>query len=435
MTVVLGATAQEGANIGKLDLSNVGFAVKFDKNLNWNTGGIKGTVGAINFIPFARLGITQTINEAALKNNIKEKRIVKLGAYAQVAPGYMSVGVTGGNNLEAGINRQATYVETGIIKASAEINGTMSEDQAVDALHKEFPKAKKESLKPMARYILDGLKQGYSHEDIGSALVAMWKNDALKRTRGKVDVSAQAGVGLLGVVPIAELFVGLKFYGRATMHEDKFDKEGKERRLSAFKGYERFDNADVQNMSTVEKVQYRLGDDVTVSEKGTTITVAIKDTGKKNQAAIYDKFDIYTKNIAHVKVTQSTLTFSKGSNILMGKLIGTTGEKQKIYIGYDKEQDVATAKRALNGAVNGAPESVPMPTRTVEIGAVDLAFDETEKVLVYAEYFKEAKEKAIDATNRVRKERHEYNSECQDVIAEINRFNAKNTEAQWNDVL
>lgn len=398
----------------------LGFAVAMGKNINRRTGAVRGDVGAVNFIPFARVGITQSLNERAIRRNIKEKRLVSIGAYAQAAPGYMSAGMTFGNDLERGIDKQTVGVEAGVLQALELIEADMTTDEAVNALKLTFTKAKLESLKPIAKKILAGLKQGYSKPDIATALAAAWRNEATKNTKGKVDVSAQAGIGMLFNIPVAEAFVGLKIYKKSTMLEDKFDKAGKETRMASFRDFQKFDNADVKDMSMKEKIAYRLGDNAIVTEEGNRINILSKTpkTELKGDRTrpIYDQFDIYVKDKNLVQVTDNMISFSKGSNVLMGTLIGARNEKQKIYIGFDKQKDVDGAKIPLNGKVEGNPDKVAYtPERQMNINKIERTSMQVEITLdakdieTINKYTDGNREKFINMTHPSNKQRLAYN--------------------------
>ncbi len=168
--------------------------MKFDKNIvAWNTGAVKGTVGAINFIPFARLGVSQTLNQKAIQENIKSKRIVQVGAYAQAMPGIATTGIEFSTNLEGGINKARSYLEQGVLNALPNITKGMNVDQTVAELQKEFTKAKAESLKPLAQAILDRVNQSISSKEIASQVVTDLTNGKIRvDLPNKVDVSLQA---------------------------------------------------------------------------------------------------------------------------------------------------------------------------------------------------------------------------------------------------
>lgn len=261
-----------------------------------------------------------------------------------------------------GINRQQENIERSFENLIASIDEDTSLETAKLVLKSQFSKANDAMLTEAAQHILDGIRQGYAAEDIAATYAAAWKNEAIKDTRGKVDVNVEAGVGMLMSVPVLKAFVGLKIYKRSTMLTDKYDRDAKEQKLSTFRGYQKFDNADVKNMSHAEKIAYWLGDKVTVSETTKTITITAKDIN----TPIYDIFDIYAKDKKVVRVTANEVTFSKGSNILMGKLISSYGEKQKIYIGYDKQKDIEATKFPLNGKLSkGNPELVPYQEESI----------------------------------------------------------------------
>lgn len=213
----------------------------------------------------------------------------------------------------------------------------------------------------------------------------------------------KAGVGTLATIPVINAFVGMKIYKKATMRTDKFDRQAKEQRLSSFAGFEKFDNADVQNMSYAEKIAYWLGDNAEVAETDTLITIRQKGNATN---PIYDQFDIFIKDKSLVKVTDNAITLSKGSNLLMGTLIGAQDEKQKLYIGYDSENDMAKAKRAINSPINGEPNSVSyLSSREVrtlktaqEFMSVDLGLD-TQDVSAIDTMIKGNRQKFIDMTD------------------------------------
>lgn len=117
-----------------------------------------------------------------------------------------------------------------------------------------------------------------------------------------------AGVGTLATIPVINAFVGMKIYKKATIRTDKFDKQAKEQRLSSFAGFEKFDNADVANMSYAEKIAYWLGDKAEVAEIDGLITIR-----QKGRAAnpIYDQFDVFVNDKSLVKVTDNAITISK----------------------------------------------------------------------------------------------------------------------------
>lgn len=333
-----------------------GIAIDFGKDIKRNTGAVHLDAGAANFIiPFARISVDQTINTAALRKNLEAKRAWKVGAYAEAAPAYMGAGINVGNNLVEGITQQERNIETQIFNAIVDLEDDNSVVSAMQQLKRLFPKADNKLLQGAAQHIIDGLKQGYNAEDIAATFAAAWKNEAIKNTRGKVDVSLEAGVGTLVTVPVIKAFVGAKFYRKAVMLEDKFDKSAKEQQLSTFKDFQKFENADVKGMSMKEKIAYWLGDKATVTENEKTITI----TSKNPKVAIFDQFDVYIKDQRDVRVNNNEIIFSKGSNILMGRLIGSQNGKEKIYIGYDRQADVEAEKFPINAKVYGTPELLP----------------------------------------------------------------------------
>lgn len=434
MTIGLGANMQ----------GIPGFAIDFGNDVKLsNTTEMHLDAGIANFIiPFARVGIDQVINVAALKKNLEATRAWKVGAYAEAAPGYTGVGINVGSNLLEGISRQQDMIENTLGEKLGAINASMSVEQVNAILADTFSKADEKLLTKLSLHILDGLKQGYTAEDIAASFGAAWKNEAIKNTRGKVDFSAQAGVGLLFTVPVIKAFIGFKFYTRSTLRSDKFDAQAKEQRLAGFAGYQKFDNADVAKLSAAEKIAYRLGAAYDVTDDGKLITIKQREDSKY---PIYDTLDIFVKDESLVKVGENEITFSKGSNIMMGKLIDSYKSKQKLYIGYD-EADAAVRKQPLNQGINGAPETVVTKETTKEIikekttfkiEAQDIIFDIKEGSLTYAEYFANAKFKCIDATKQVDAKKYVYNQFCADLINEITIFsNTKNaTEADWNNLV
>lgn len=435
MTIGLGANMQ----------GIPGFAIDFGKDAKLsNTTEMHLDAGIANFIiPFARVGIDQVINVSALKKNLEAKRAWKVGAYAEAAPGYTGVGINVGSNLLEGINIQQDLVEGKLRDILSRIT-TEERNQALPKanvmLAEAFPKANPELIAKLTMHIADGLSQGYTMDDIVASFGAAWKNEAIKNTRGKVDFSAQAGVGLLFTVPIIKAFIGFKFYTRSTLRSDKFDAQAKEQRLAGFAGYQKFDNADVNNLSAADKIAYRLGAAYRVKEEGNLITIAQREDAPY---AIYDTLDLYVKDESLVKVTENEITFSKGSNIMMGKLIDSYKSKQKLYIGYD-EADAAVRKQPLNQAINGAPEKVTVKetivkpkVNKIKVEAQDLTFDIREGSLMYVEYFANTKFKCIDATKQVQKKKYEYNRFCADLINEISIFSNKPnaSEEDWNNLV
>lgn len=391
-----------------------GFAVDFGKDFKRKTGGVHLDAGAANFvIPFARVGIDQSLfNNKALQENLRKKRVFKVGAYAEAAPGYAGVGINVGNNLMEGIDRQQENIERSFVNLIKNIDEDTPLETAKLVLKSQFQKANDAMLTNAAQHILDGLKQGYTAEDIAATYAAAWKNEAIKDTRGKVDVNVEAGIGTLMSIPVLKAFVGLKIYKRSTMLTDKYDRDAKENKLSTFNGYQKFDNADTKDMSNAEKIAYWLGNKATVSETAKTISIASTD----NNTPIYDTFDIYVKDKKLVKVTADEITLSKRSNVLMGKLISSYGEKQKIYIGYDKQTDIDAAKFPLNGTINGKPELVPEQIGETIIEEKTFSMDVKERLNIYAEYFENAKFKAIEATSQVQAKKYKYNELCGDLI-------------------
>lgn len=107
-----------------------------------------------------------------------------------------------------------------------------------------------------------------------------------------------------------------------------------------------------------------------------------------------------------MKVTDKSITLSKGSNLLMGTLIGSQGEKQKLYIGYDTETDMTKAKRAINSPLNGDPSKVPyLVERTInivksqqEFMSVDLGLD-AQDVSAIDTMIRGNKQKFVDMTD------------------------------------
>ncbi|MBP6911008.1 hypothetical protein KBC03_05485 [Patescibacteria group bacterium] len=186
-------------------------------------------------MPFARVDLQQVLNAKSLEKTLTPKRLWHAGVYAEAAPGYAGAGINVGSNLEAGINRQAESIQGILAKELGNITADMTLSEVKAELRDLFTKADEKTLDQVAEHVLYGLEQGYSLQDIASTFVAAWKNDAIIHTRGKVDFSLELGVGILFSVPVLKAFVGLKIYTRSTKREDKFDKEAKEKQLSAFK--------------------------------------------------------------------------------------------------------------------------------------------------------------------------------------------------------
>lgn len=429
---------------GMTDKGIPGFAIDFGKDFKWGSGRAYIDAGAANFlIPFARVGVDQTINMGALENNLKAKRAWKLGVFAEAVPAvYAGVGINIGSNLLSGIDQQQQMIESNIKEIlntglssilSSNLDYNVKIQSVKSFLANKFTKAENKTLDAAAKHIVDGAAQGYTIDDIAATFAAAWKNEALKKSKGKVDVSAEIGAGMLLTVPVLKAFIGLRIYKRSTMRTDLYDRDAKEQQLSRFNGFERFENPDVLDMSIKEKVAYWLGDKAVVTETDKTITISSVDPSK----AIYDQFDIFVKDPQFVKLTKTELTFSKASNILMAKLVQAHGTREKIYVGYDKQADVDAVKFPMNREIKGNPQNVIERFTEETIEEKTLSFDSKESINIYADYFDKVKLKCIEATNQVQKKKYEYNAFCQDLINEINRFGAnKNaTETQWQDVV
>lgn len=358
---VIGTGIGAGINMGKLFVgvgvgSNgmPGFVVGVGEqfNLGKNTkASIRG--GLANFIiPFARVDIQQNLNTKALEKTLTAKRLWKAGVYAEATVGYVGAGINVGSDLEGGINHQASSIQKKLKEELGNINGDMGLEEVKAELRNIFTKADEKTLDQVAEHVLYGLENGYSLQDIASTFAAAWKNEAIIHSKGKVDFSAELGVGALFGIPVLKAFLGLKIYTRSTKREDKFDKEAKEKKMSAFSGFNKFDNADTQDLSYAEKIEYWLGNKYLVEEDGDLITISKNTEG---DTPIYDQLDVFVKDPTLVEITKDSITFNKGMNIMAGKFVGAYKDKQKVYIGYDLE-DKKVAKTPVNYQLAGTPE-------------------------------------------------------------------------------
>lgn len=350
-----------------------GLMIDFNKSITFgkNKGGsLTINAGAANMIPFARMDLDKVLNGKALRQTLTAKAEKKMGVYAEVMGPYYGAGVKLiDTDYMAGVNKQADHIQESFNTMLSGIDAGTSREAMIIILKDMFKGANPEDIAAAANHILSGLSQGYTMEDIAATFAQAWENAGTKKASKKVDFRAEVGVGMLGAIPVLKAFVGLGFYRRSTIKEDKTNKAIAKQEEQAFAGAEK-----IPTGALLEKAKGFFAG-YTVEEKGDLITVT---QGDGATAPIYDALNIYIKG-TDARVTDNAITFSKNSSVHMADLIHPDGRKDKsIYIGFSAAD--TGKKRELNAAVEGNPEGIKKLQKRIEGKIVTTEEVKSEKV-------------------------------------------------------